>query len=201
MGLDHLALLLGQEGAAVGEVDNQEVAKACNDDSQNTLNDENPAPTRVSLHAVHHRDSITEKVANSANRNGGDVEEGRTMHHLAVRVPTGNQVGSTGEQAGLECSQQCTHGSHGTPGVGETQSNRDAAPEESRRAKPEFGTESPQTDLSCSVSKGNQLKGNGILIKIKENENYGKVVSSIFDLKACYSQSPKIVMECRQHTH
>lgn len=59
-GLNNVALLLGEEGGAVGEIDDGKDSKDTDDNGHDAEPDEDPLPSRQAADAVHHRDAVAE---------------------------------------------------------------------------------------------------------------------------------------------
>lgn len=98
---DHLALLLRNESAFVGEIGDEEPGEDTKDDGEDTFDNEDPAPAKNAALARQVRDTEGQDGADTTEDDGDDVEGSETFLDLMALIPAGNDEDKRREKAGL----------------------------------------------------------------------------------------------------
>jgi hypothetical protein len=128
----------------VGEVDQKPVAAEADDNSEQALEDEDPAPARKAAGAIEVDKAKGEDAGEGRGERADDVEEGVALAHLEARVPSTQQVNDAGEEAGLKKTQHESQRRQTAPVVHQAQTDQHDTP----RYRDE-GQEWPGADLSA----------------------------------------------------
>ncbi|CCC11857.1 unnamed protein product [Sordaria macrospora k-hell] len=86
-----------------------EVGDDGNDESQDTLQDEEPAPSIVATNTLHLQDTTSQKTTESTGGGSSGEENGHAETALVTPVPHCDVVGNTREETALGKTQARTH--------------------------------------------------------------------------------------------
>lgn len=99
-------LISGEEGGGVGEVEGHPPAHETDTDGHETLDDENPAPSRVATDSVHVGDGSGEKTTEGTSKRGSGEKHGGTETEFLALVPAREVVVDTGKETSLSDTKE-----------------------------------------------------------------------------------------------
>lgn len=117
---DLLALRVVEELGSVGVIVHDKESSDGEDESEKTLNDEDPGPAIKTTPAVHLHDTSSEEATESTSSSGSREENSHAETALVTLVPESNVVSDTREQATLSKTKSHTRSKEATEVVSDT---------------------------------------------------------------------------------
>lgn len=153
-GVRDVALPGRQARPLLGKVGKQEPNSESGQAAGQTLEDEEPAPCRQTVHAVHVTYCVGESTAESARQGGAGEDECDADGALLGLVPKGQVVDQAGEQAGLEHAEQEPNAGDLRKGGGAAQADGDGAPAEHQKRNPSRRAQLFEQDVGGNFENG-----------------------------------------------
>lgn len=138
-----------------------------NNDSDETLENEDPRPSGQMTRAVKFHETTSEKTTHGSGGSGGGEEDGHTETAFVALVPKTDAVGGvseaglseweyilvgdSGEETALSHAKEASHGQESSPILDEAKGNGHGAPDDHGGGDPERGAEALHDDVGWDL--------------------------------------------------
>lgn len=153
------ALLLSKPLCVLRESWQEEEECECDEAGEETLEDENPSPSSVTIDVVHLSDGGSQKTAESTGERGGGEEEGISFLCFLALIPHANKVEAAWEHASLSDTQEEASDENAAVVLGETLAQGYETEGEHAAREPETWGKLLEEDIGWNLEKNICWKG------------------------------------------
>lgn len=150
-----LALGVVEELGSVGVVVHDKESHDSEDESDETLNDEDPSPAIKTTKTLHLHDTTSKETTESTSSSSSREENSHAETALMSLIPESDVVSDTGEETTLSETESHASGEKTTKVIGDTHKGCDDGPGDHDAGNPDGGTEALHGhvggDLGCDV--------------------------------------------------
>jgi len=150
-----LALRVVEELGSIGVIVHDKESHDSKDESDKTLDDEDPSPAIKTTKTIHLHDTTSKEATESTSSSSSREEDGHAKAALVSLIPESDVVGDTGEETTLSETKSHASCKETTKVVGDTHESCDDGPGDHDAGNPDGGTEALHGhvggDLGCDV--------------------------------------------------